>query len=99
MNSGPVNLATEDDAFNLFWIDGYREPKSPPNRLYPRGMDVDISTEGKPRCFIKLPWPAARCGHYEIECKTCGFQARLTTAGRADDPRSIMLPCKTVPPA
>jgi hypothetical protein len=44
-------------------------------------------------CGTELPYPAARCGVYLVECQTCGFRCAVTTAGRRDDPCSISFPC------
>lgn len=45
-------------------------------------------------CVCELPYPAKRIGAYFVECKKCGYSVACTTAGRADDPRSIEMPCK-----
>lgn len=45
-------------------------------------------------CETRLPYPAARCGTYVIECSKCGLSVACTTAGRPDDPRLARLPCK-----
>lgn len=79
--------------FEITWIDGGREPRCAPNPDYPNGKDCDGSMGAKVTCTAQLPCPAKRCGHYIVKCKTCGFTAAVTTAGRPDDPRSIKLPC------
>jgi len=81
--------------FEVDWLDSGREPQSPPNPNYPRGIDVDNSRSDVPgpRCRKKLPYPAQRCGMYYIKCRTCGQTAAITTAGRRDDPRSVTLDC------
>lgn len=75
------------------WIDGHREPSERPDPKYPQGIDVDISTGGKPSCQVPLPYPAKRCGHYVVACE-CGMRVVVTTAGRSDDPRSVRISCK-----
>lgn len=79
---------------HIEWIDARREPSVPPNPSYPNGMDIDGSDGAAATCEVALPYPAARCGAYIIDCETCGLKVVVTTAGRADDPRSIKLACK-----
>ena len=83
--------------FHIEWVDGKREAKLNPDPLYPTGMDLDLSHGGTPSCRTELPYPARRCGHYVVVCRTCGKSAGVTTAGRADDPRSLTVRCR--PPA
>jgi hypothetical protein len=81
--------------FDIAWIDAHREPRSPPDPRYPNGVDLDLR-RGQPVacCRIELPYPAKRCGFYRINCQRCGTDALITTAGRPDDPRSIVMACK-----
>lgn len=79
------------------WYDAGREPKCAPNPDYPKGIDVDGSMGAVATCTAELPYPARRCGHYEVVCETCGLSVGVTTAGRPDDPRSIKLACKLAP--
>lgn len=74
------------------WIDNHREPQCPANPAFPDGIDLDVS-QGKPSCRAELPYPAKRCGVYVVECPDCGVKAVITTAGRADDPRSVRMAC------
>jgi hypothetical protein len=76
------------------FLDSGREPKSPPNPSFPHGMDVDSGE--RPACKIELPYPAPRCGIYLITCDICNIHVGITVAGRPDDPRSMMVPCKVV---
>ena len=76
------------------WIDGGREARHPSNPAYPTGIDLDLSDGALASCMVRLPWPARRCGYYVITCPTCHLRVAITTAGRPDDPRSAMLPCK-----
>lgn len=75
------------------WVDAGREPQCKPNPNYPNGIDVDMSIGAKQTCTVKLPYPAQRCGRYEIRCTVCGGRYACTTAGRPDDPRSAKVPC------
>lgn len=77
----------------VVWHDRGFEAKSPPNLLYPHGVDVDLSKGARPTCTANLSYPADRCGYYSVSCQTCGVTAIVTTAGRADDPRSVRLAC------
>lgn len=80
--------------FNIEWVDGKREPQSPPNPRYPNGIDIDLVGQGKSSCKVDLPYPAKRCGFFVIECTLCRYRGVVSTAGRPDDPRSVKLPCK-----
>lgn len=76
------------------WIDGKREPQCAPNSEYPNGIDLDVSGGADKTCQVPLPYPARRIGSYVVECPVCGAKTGCTTAGRADDPRSIKVACK-----
>jgi hypothetical protein len=80
----------------IFWIDHEREPKSPADPAYPKGIDIDLTRGRLEFCETNLPYPAPRCGMFSIKCRTCGFSTLITTAGRPDDPRSIKLPCDKI---
>lgn len=76
------------------WIDFEREPQCAPNPAYPDGIDVNATGGKSPTCYIKLDYPALRCGAWEVKCRLCGLTAMVTTAGRPDDPRSLTVACK-----
>jgi hypothetical protein len=82
------------DNVKITWIDRGMEPKCQPDPSYPTGVDADVSGGSKRTCKINLPYPAKRCGVYLVKCKLCGSSVALTTAGRADDPRSVTIACK-----
>jgi hypothetical protein len=82
------------DDFDIRWVDSGREPRMAADPKYPTGTDLDMSKGKQPACTARLPYPAKRCGWYVIICKHCGTDALISTAGRADDPRSAKLPCK-----
>jgi hypothetical protein len=86
------------DQFVIDWMDRNREPQNAPDPDYPDGIDLDIARGRIPSCVCKLPYPAARCGLFYIECHVCGTNIIITTAGRPDDPRSVRLPCETHKP-
>lgn len=83
------------ERFSIEWVDGGRVAVCPANPFHPDGVVID-ATGGQPclSCEVSLPYPAKRCGHYVIRCLTCNYSAVVTTAGRADDPHSIKVPCK-----
>lgn len=76
------------------WLDRGREPQCPSDPRYPMGVDIDVSAGRKPSCTGTVPYPAKRCGCYRIVCRICGRLILVTTAGRADDPRTVTLACK-----
>jgi hypothetical protein len=80
--------------FTVEWIDHGREPKCAANPAFPNGIDLNETTdETEISCRVELPYPAKRCGMYTIHCTLCGKNIGVTTAGRADDPKSIRLLC------
>ena len=87
-------MRATDSAFDITWVDFGREPQCEPDPAFPEGVDVVVSSKAANHCKSDLPYPAARCGAYSVVCEVCGFSAVITTAGRADDPRSIALPCR-----
>jgi hypothetical protein len=80
--------------FDVEWVDGNREPVCAPDPAYPNGIDVDFTAGRAPACRVSLPYPAQRCGFYMLKCRVCALTMILTTAGRADDPRSVTIPCR-----
>lgn len=80
------------------WIDGKRESQNAPDPECPEGIDINLAVAMHTTCKVSLPYPARRCGWYVIWCSVCGLSAAVTTAGRADDPRSVRLPCKPIEP-
>lgn len=71
-----------------------RKAQCAPDPAHPEGIDIDL-TDGEPVCCrAKLPYPAECCGVLVVRCRTCGYSAAITTAGRTDDPRTVKLPCK-----
>lgn len=75
------------------WIDDGREPQFPADPSFPDGIDIDVS-KGNASCHTPLPHPAKRCGVWVVTCTHCGAKAVVTTAGRADDPRSVRIACR-----
>lgn len=76
------------------WIDGGRSATQPANPQFPDGFNLDISKGSERSCTARLPYPAARCGIWEIEFDACQLKAMVTAAGRADDPRSLRIACR-----
>lgn len=88
-------MCDQTERFDVTWIDSGREPQVAPNPDYPDGIDIDGRTGGASSCRVRLGYPAARCGVYHLRCRHCGATVLLTTAGRPDDPRSVILSCAT----
>lgn len=80
--------------FNVEWYDLGRKPQVTPNPNYPRGIDVDLARDATKSCRVELPYPAPQVGFYVVSCWECGLRVGLTTAGRADDPRSLKMACR-----
>lgn len=77
------------------WVDHGREPSVAPNPKYPDGMEIDLRPDASGEgCLVDLPYPAKRCGAFMVVCGRCSYGAVITTAGRSDDPKRVMLPCK-----
>lgn len=79
-------------AHKVRWIDAGREPQCAPNPQYPNGIDI-IESRGENTCKVALPYPALRCGAYQVTCRACGRRVTVTTAGRPDDPKSVTMQC------
>lgn len=82
--------------FDVRFLDSGRYPQEKPDPAFPDGQRINLATNPLVKsCSRNLPYPAPRCGQYEIICRVCGFSAIITVAGRQDDPRSVTLPCKS----
>lgn len=80
---------------DVHFTDSGRDPKEKPDPKYPDGKHISlVEFPIQKSCCRNLPWPAPRCGVYSIECRICGLVVAVTVAGRPDDPRTIVLPCK-----
>lgn len=79
------------------WIDGNRLAEFPADPDCPNGIHVDLSGRAHKSCKVNLPYPARRCGYYSVRCPMCHMSVLVTTAGRADDPRSVRIACKPRP--
>jgi hypothetical protein len=80
--------------FNIKWTDHGREPQYAPDPKFPDGVGLDLSKGAKNTCCASLPYPARRCGFYSVVCCKCKIKVAITTAGRVDDPRSVIIACK-----
>ena len=92
-----MNPAT---SLSVEWIDFGRDPKCAPDPEFPSGKDLVMTPypiEGLQECVTRLPYPAKRCGLYVVKCEKCGLSVGITTAGRADDPRSVRVACLRKP--
>jgi hypothetical protein len=80
--------------FLVDWIDLHRSSDAPADPAWPCGSAIDVALDALTACRLELPWPAERCGLWIVTCRRCGFHIRLETAGRADDPCSVKIPCR-----
>lgn len=81
--------------WDVRFIDDDREAEGKPDPRHPAGVDVDLRQHVLQKaCCRNVPYPALRCGFYEIVCRVCRFSGLVTVAGRADDPRTVTVPCK-----
>jgi len=84
----------QTNQFELNWLDKGIEAQCKPNPAFPDGQHLNTFKDYKgEKCKVKLPYPAKRCGLYTVHCKVCDTSIGCTTAGRSDDPRSIVLKC------
>lgn len=84
---------TIDVKFN----DSGRKATQLANPKYPNGQDVSVAENVLQKtCCRNLPYPAPGVGTYSVICRKCHFTALVSVAGRADDPRTITLPCKEI---
>jgi hypothetical protein len=80
---------------NVIFLDSGREPRCKPDPAYPNGKAVNLAHAVEAKvCTKNLPYPAPRCGVYQITCRKCGFKAAITVAGQPDDPNMVTMPCK-----
>ena len=93
---GPVTLPPDgpERRFSADWIDSQREATHSADPAYPQGVAIDVALAAQRACRIELPYPAARSGVWVVVCKACGYAIALGTAGLADDPRSVRVPCR-----
>lgn len=84
-----------ESRFLIDWCDGHRGSDYPADPAFPNGTAIDVALDAARACRVELPCPAARCGLWVVTCRQCGYAIALATAGRADDPRSARLPCRS----
>jgi hypothetical protein len=80
--------------FSVDWIDGARVATYPADPSYPDGQAIDVALDAVRACRVELACPAAGVGLWLVVCRGCGYAITLSTAGRADDPKSVRLPCR-----
>lgn len=76
----------------LTFLSQNRPPRCAPNPKFPNGVVID--TGERPACATDLPYPAECVGAWLIRCDRCGTSIVITAAGRPDDPKAAMVPCK-----
>lgn len=80
------------------WVSRRRKAQNPSDPRYPKGIKLDVSHGHKPACRVKLPYPAPECGEFLVACDICNKLSVITVAGRADDPVSVKIACRWMPP-
>lgn len=83
-----------EEQFVIQWHDLETKSENPANPTYPNGIAIDAANGAILTCVVRFEYPAKGCGQYMVGCRICGATAIVTTAGRADDPTSIRLPCR-----
>lgn len=72
---------------------GRGKARCKPDPAFPEGITVDAAGAA-PSCTIALPYPAPECGYFKVQCQLCPRRVFVTVAGRADDPRTLIMPCR-----
>lgn len=78
----------------ISWTARGGKAQHPADRRWPQGVDLDISNGAAASCTTTLPYPAPCIGTHLVRCSECGATAAVTAAGRADDPRTLRVPCE-----
>jgi hypothetical protein len=78
---------------HLTWLARNGTPDAP-DAAYPVGTNLDLAHGAATTCWTPLPYPAPGTGAHMIACSICGLRVACGATGRADDPRTIRLPCR-----
>lgn len=78
--------------WEITFLSHNRKAQCKPNPDYPDGVVVDNGI--RPACACDLPYPAPCVGTWLVKCNQCGTTAGVTAAGRPDDPKALLMPCK-----
>jgi hypothetical protein len=78
---------------HLTWL-GRDVIPGPADPTYPNGTSLDLALDAADTCWTPLPYPAPGVGAHMIACSICGLGVACGATGRADDPRTIRLPCR-----
>lgn len=95
---GPEEAAAPPEPqFSIEWVDSGKTAKNPPDPKFPGGVTLaDPSLKaGDEACGIDLPYPAKGIGAWKLKCNKCGRSVACTAAGRPDDPRHMIVKCKS----
>ena len=85
---------TDTTGFDVVFLDSGRTSECKSDPKFPEGQPINLAPNAIVKtCSRNLPYPAPRCGVYQIRCLKCGYTAAVTVAGRADDPRMVTMPC------
>ena len=86
---------TNENFTLTFRLSGRGKAQCPADPKHPNGVMIDLAGNKK-SCLVNFKYPAPECGIWIARCNKCGFSAGITAAGRADDPRCAILPCKEI---
>jgi len=75
---------------------GRGKAQCPSNPEYPDGVNIHAEKADEACCLVELPYPAPECGVFHVHCGRCDLTVVVTAAGRADDPRTLTMPCREV---
>jgi hypothetical protein len=93
-------LVREEDInmgqIEISWLSRHRKAQTAADPNHPNGRDIDGGQ--RPACKVELQYPAECVGLYYVECLDCKSNMLITTAGRPDDPKTVMLPCRQLGP-
>lgn len=86
-----------------FHASGRGKARCASNPAFPDGITinlVNLAEEPEPQntCCVELPYPAPECGHILVVCTACVWRLAISAAGRADDPRTLIVPCGAMRP-
>lgn len=82
--------------YKATWFYRTTQPATQPaDPRFPNGIVADMRRpDTNLSCTLPLSYPAPGVGSWLIECAACGYVCVVTAAGRRDDPRQIVMPCK-----
>jgi hypothetical protein len=81
--------------FSIEWRPRELPQMMAPNPAHQAGIDVVLANAGNGlACRARLPYPMSESGVHIVTCTRCDRRVGVSAIARADDPRSITIPCK-----